>query len=143
MTGVQGLQTVVLFSLPELDGATDPLVLGGLVDGERISIIPERVRKLTKRLKARIALERAGPADRKVAILVYGFPPNVGSVATAALLNVGNSLRNLLGRLGREGYDLGDGSFLTSFSKGDQLVSALRILSQEVGFNYLHALRYN
>jgi magnesium chelatase subunit H len=52
--GVQGLQTVVLYALPELDGAVDTIVLGGLVGGDKIVILPERVRKLTNRIKVRI-----------------------------------------------------------------------------------------
>ena len=40
--GVQGLQQVVLYSLPELDGAIETQVLGGLVGGDQIIVIPER-----------------------------------------------------------------------------------------------------
>jgi magnesium chelatase subunit H len=47
--GVLGLQSVVLYSLPELDGAIDTVVLGGLV-GDKIALVPERVRKLAGRL---------------------------------------------------------------------------------------------
>ena len=47
--GVQGLQTVVLYSLPELDGAIETMVLGGLVGGDKIVVLPERVRRLTNR----------------------------------------------------------------------------------------------
>ncbi|KAL3785627.1 hypothetical protein ACHAW5_003407 [Stephanodiscus triporus] len=46
--GVLGLQSVVLYGLPELDGAIDLVVLGGLVsgggDGDRIARLPARVR---------------------------------------------------------------------------------------------------
>jgi magnesium chelatase subunit H len=105
-SGVQGLQTVVLYSLPELDGATDTVVLGGLV-GEKIAVLPERVRKLAARIKARVALSREPETTRKLAVLLYGFPPNVGAVGTAALLNVARSLEVLFSRLGEEGYDLG------------------------------------
>ena len=49
--GVQGLQTVVLYALPELDGAIETVVLGGLVGGDKIIVIPERVRRLADRLK--------------------------------------------------------------------------------------------
>ncbi|KAJ1639217.1 hypothetical protein T492DRAFT_833042 [Pavlovales sp. CCMP2436] len=38
--GVMGLQSVVLYSLPELDGAVDTVVLGGLA-ADRIGLIPE------------------------------------------------------------------------------------------------------
>lgn len=68
--GVQGLQTVVLYALPELDGAIETVVLGGLVDGERITVLPERVRKLVRRLNAWVRLQKAEPKDRKISILV-------------------------------------------------------------------------
>ena len=49
--GIGGLQSVVLYALPELDGAIDTVPLGGLV-GNDIYIIPERVKRLTGRLKS-------------------------------------------------------------------------------------------
>lgn len=129
--GVQGLQTVVLYALPELDGAIETVVLGGLVGGDKIIVVPERVRRLADRLKAWVRLRKTTAAQRRLALLMYGFPPNVGSVGTAALLNVGKSLRNLLRELRSEGYDLGtaaedvgDGDF------GEKLVAASRALLQ-------------
>lgn len=99
--GVAGLQSVVLYSLPELDGAVDTVPLGGLV-GENIFLIPERVRKLTARVRNWIQLKNTPNKDRKVAILLYGFPPGVGSIGTAALLNVPKSLQALLLTLKKE-----------------------------------------
>ena len=43
------LQSVVLYSLPELDGAIDTVPLGGLV-GDDIYLVPERVTRLATRL---------------------------------------------------------------------------------------------
>ena len=43
------------------------------------------------------------PQDRKLAILLYGFPPGVGATGTAALLNVPKSLERLLGTLRQVG----------------------------------------
>lgn len=43
------LQSVVLYSLPELDGAIDTVPLGGLV-GDDIYLVPERVTRLASRL---------------------------------------------------------------------------------------------
>lgn len=42
---------------------------------------------------------------------LYGFPPNVGAVGTAALLNVGSSLTNLLKELKGQGYSVGGSGF--------------------------------
>jgi magnesium chelatase subunit H len=104
--GVGGLQSVVLFALPELDGAIDPVPLGGLV-GDRIYLIPERLRRLTGRLNAWIALRRKPASERRVAIVLYGFPPGYGATGTAALLNVPASLIALLRALADHGYDVG------------------------------------
>jgi magnesium chelatase subunit H len=105
--GVLGLQSVVLYSLPELDGAVDTVVLGGLV-GDKIALVNERVRKLTDRLKGWVDLRRTPKAERRVSIMLYGFPPNVGAVGTAALLDVPKSLEKILRSLHEEGYDVGD-----------------------------------
>lgn len=104
--GIGGLQSVVLFALPELDGAIDPVPLGGLV-GDRLYLIPERLKRLTGRLNAWIALRRKLPAQRRVAIVLYGFPPGYGATGTAALLQVPDSLMVLLQAMAAQGYVVG------------------------------------
>ena len=105
--GIGGLQSVVLYALPELDGAIDTIPLGGLV-GEDIYLIPERVKRLTGRINNWIALRRKEKGDRKIAIILYGFPPGYGATGTAALLNVPKSLHKLLTVLKEEGYNAGE-----------------------------------
>ncbi|EFN54112.1 hypothetical protein CHLNCDRAFT_25038 [Chlorella variabilis] len=121
--GIGGLQSVVLYSLPELDGAIDTVPLGGLV-GDNIFLVPERVKRLANRLHKWVALRRMAPQERKLAILVYGFPPGVGATGTAALLNVPKSLERVLALLKQEGYDLGEvGEDLEG--AGEAIVAAL------------------
>ncbi|KAM3106381.1 cobaltochelatase subunit CobN [Phormidesmis sp. 146-20] len=105
--GIGGLQSVVLYALPELDGAIDTIPLGGLV-GEKIYLIPNRVKRLTGRLKQWIQLHQTATSDRKLAIILYDFPPGYGATGTAALLNVPRSLLNLLKALKEQGYTVGD-----------------------------------
>ncbi|GAB4198386.1 MAG: magnesium chelatase subunit H [Coleofasciculaceae cyanobacterium] len=105
--GVGGLQSVVLYALPELDGAIDPVPLGGLV-GDDIYLVPERMQRLTGRIKRWIALRKTPPSQRKIAVILYGFPPGYGAVGTAALLNVPRSLLNFLHALKDQGYTVGD-----------------------------------
>jgi magnesium chelatase subunit H len=126
--GVLGLQSVVLYSLPELDGAIDTVVLGGLV-GDKIALIPERVRKLTSRLQSWVQLRRKPKSERKIAVSLYGFPPNVGAVGTAALLNVPKSLEQIIRSLQKEGYDLGQWAD-DPHASGESLVAGLSILSE-------------
>ncbi|MEA5529720.1 magnesium chelatase subunit H [Dolichospermum sp. UHCC 0684] len=105
--GVGGLQSVVLYALPELDGAIDTIPLGGLV-GEQIYLVPERIQRLTNRVKSWVSLRQKPISQRKIAIILYGFPPGYGAVGTAALLNVPRSLIKLLHALKEQGYTVGE-----------------------------------
>jgi magnesium chelatase subunit H len=105
--GIGGLQSVVLYSLPELDGAIDTVPLGGLV-GEDIYLVPERLHRLTGRLKNWISLRHTPTPERKLAVILYNFPPGYGATGTAALLNVPKSLLNFLQALKAQGYDVGE-----------------------------------
>ncbi|NEO04271.1 cobaltochelatase subunit CobN [Moorena sp. SIO3I8] len=105
--GIGGLQSVVLYALPELDGAIDTVPLGGLV-GENIYLIPERVKRLTGRVKRWIQLRQTPPDQRRIAIILYGFPPGYGATGTAALLNVPRSLLKFLHALKEQGYTVGE-----------------------------------
>ena len=58
--GIAGLQSVVLYSLPELDGAIDTVPLGGLV-GDDIFLVSERVTRLSQRIKKWVHLRRSQP----------------------------------------------------------------------------------
>jgi magnesium chelatase subunit H len=104
--GVGPVQATMLFNLPEMDGATMPIVLGAIDDG-RFRTVPERLERLAGLASKWIALRKKQNREKKVAIVVYDFPPGVGKKATAALLDVPASVLAILRRLEREGYDVG------------------------------------
>jgi magnesium chelatase subunit H len=118
--GIGGLQSVILYALPELDGAIDIIPLGGLV-GENIYLVPERVQRLIGRVKAWINLRRKPVSERKIAIILYGFPPGYGALGTAALLNVPRSLLKFLQALKDQGYTVGDLP-----ADGEELIRAVK-----------------
>lgn len=134
--GIGGLQSVVLYALPELDGAIDTIALGGLV-GETIYLIPERVDRLTGRLNQWIKLRQTPAEQRKIAILLYGFPPGYGAVGTAALLNVPRSLIKLLQAMKEQGYEIADlpedGETLIQAVKRSDEGDAIAISTQTLG----------
>ena len=68
--GIAGLQSVVLYSLPELDGAIDTVPLGGLV-GDNIFLVSERVSRLSQGIKNWVHLRRSEP---KVGSETYTVP---------------------------------------------------------------------
>ena len=125
-SGVGGLQSTILYALPELDGAIDTVPLGGLCKDD-IYLTRERVYALADRLKKWHALRRKKKSDRKLAVMLYGFPPGVGATGTAALLNVPKSLERLLESLRDEGYDLGLEPN-EPVPSGEALIEALRAL---------------
>ncbi|GAB4439029.1 MAG: magnesium chelatase subunit H [Chloroflexi bacterium OHK40] len=105
--GVGPLQATMLYALPEMDGAVAPVVLGGMRGGE-IATAPDRLARLGRLARGFARLRRTPNHARKLAIVVYNYPPGQGNTATAALLDVPASLIALLDRLRAAGYQVGD-----------------------------------
>ena len=106
--GLLPLETMMMVAIPELDGATVTSVYGGRLEGESNDLVPEagRVERLADRAAALINLRQQERAHRRVAIVLYDFPPNSGGVGTAASLSVFASLQRTLESLAAEGYDV-------------------------------------
>ncbi|MCA9552949.1 MAG: magnesium chelatase subunit H [Myxococcales bacterium] len=109
---VQGflpVEATMMLAIPELDGATGPIVFGGRpgagsAQGRHMAPIPERVSMLVARVARLVALRQAERRERKVAVVLFNFPPNGGAVGTAAHLSVFASLYRVLGALRDDGY---------------------------------------
>jgi magnesium chelatase subunit H len=106
--GLLPVESTIMVAIPELDGSTGPMVFGGrsqraeaahdmVAHAERAAMLAARVGRL-------IAMRRAARAERKVAIVLFNFPPNAGNTGTAAYLSVFESLFSTLGALKRAGY---------------------------------------
>ncbi|HEX8374303.1 MAG TPA: magnesium chelatase subunit H, partial [Geminicoccaceae bacterium] len=67
---------------------------------------PERADMLAQRVERLVSLRRKAKAERRVAVVLFGFPPNAGSIGTAAFLSVYQSLHNTLIALAADGYDV-------------------------------------
>ncbi|MDJ0640406.1 MAG: magnesium chelatase subunit H [Paracoccaceae bacterium] len=106
--GLGPIETTMLIALPELDGATQPTVFAGRHNARDRSMQPvaERIEMLAERVAAQVRLRTTAAADRRLAITLFGFPPNAGATGTAAYLDVFRSLLNTLHALKAEGYDL-------------------------------------
>ena len=109
--GLMPVEATVMVAIPELDGATSPTVFGGRssaasdggrdmqADAGRVAILAARVEKL-------VSLRKTQLAQRKIAVVLFNFPPNAGSVGTAAFLSVFESLHNTLSGLKEAGYSV-------------------------------------
>ncbi len=124
--GLLPLEATMMVALPELDGSCVPSVFGGRSGSstdhcegcerqckrERsdrlraMQVCQERAEVLAARVLKLIALRRVARAERRLAIVLFNFPPNAGATGTAAFLSVFESLHATMLRLEREGYSI-------------------------------------
>jgi magnesium chelatase subunit H len=124
--GLMPVESTIMVAIPELDGCSGPMVYGGRSDGgdtpcagcDRsckfnrtdtggdMYICSERAEMLASRTARLVAMRRSERKDRKVAIILFNFPPNAGNTGTAAFLSVFESLHRTLGAMKREGYQV-------------------------------------
>ncbi|WP_342153565.1 magnesium chelatase subunit H [Methylorubrum sp. SB2] len=110
--GLSPVEATMMVAIPELDGATAPMVFGGRSsasgpDNARdMRVHPERAARLAERVERMVALRRRAKAERRLAIVLFNFPPNAGATGTAAFLSVYASLLNTLRGLAADGYDV-------------------------------------
>jgi len=125
-TGLTPVEATIMVALPELDGAIAPMIFGGRSDGagqactgcDRACVFDfkgqapqmqpcaERAEALAARVSKLIALRKAEKARRKIALVLFNFPPNAGASGTAAYLSVFASLHNTLTAMKADGYDV-------------------------------------
>ncbi|MCU0774319.1 MAG: magnesium chelatase subunit H [Ideonella sp.] len=122
--GLLPVESTIMVAIPELDGATAPMVYGGRTsaNGEAcqgcqkhctfdggagshdMQSCTERADMLAARVAKLVALRRSERAERRVAAVLFNFPPNAGNTGTAAYLSVFESLHNTLAAMQRAGY---------------------------------------
>ncbi len=104
-TGLNPVQAGMQIAIPELDGATEPFVYGGVPAGGCEPVpLEERCARLARRLGRWNRLQTAERASLKLATLIFCFPPNKGNVGTAADLDVFPSVWEMLRALKDDGY---------------------------------------
>ncbi|MCR9270326.1 MAG: magnesium chelatase subunit H [Hyphomonadaceae bacterium] len=134
--GLSPIESTMMVAIPELDGATGPMVFGARMDDpERPGVLKmcaheERADMLARRVRKLIELRTTPVADRKVAITLFNFPPNSGAAGTAAHLDVFASLFNTFKTLQRAGYTIecpSSPDALRDAVLGDQIMSDARV----------------
>ena len=123
--GLMPVESTIMVAIPELDGSTGPIVFGGRpgapgvtcsgcqhactftaagVQGRDMTSCPERAQTLAARVDKLVALRRGERAQRKVAVVIFNFPPNAGNIGSAAYLSVFESLFHTLAGMRDRGY---------------------------------------
>ena len=124
--GLLPVEATMMVAIPELDGATGTSVFGGRVsangakctgchhgcvfsadDNARdMHACIDRAEMLAARVDKLVALRRSDRAKRKIATVIFNFPPNAGNTGTAAYLSVFESLHNTMLGMKAAGYTI-------------------------------------
>ncbi len=110
--GLSPVEATMMVAIPELDGATGPMVFGGrsqvasgtaqrdmTSDADRAGMLAARVDRL-------VTLRKTPVGERRIAMVLFNFPPNAGAVGSAAYLSVFASLHNTLKGMAAAGYSV-------------------------------------
>ncbi|HKS09708.1 MAG TPA: cobaltochelatase subunit CobN [Pyrinomonadaceae bacterium] len=104
-TGLNPIQSGMQIAIPEIDGATEPFVYGGIPSrGQEPIALTDRCTRFARRLKRWHNLQTAPRDQVKLSIVLFCFPPSKGNIGTAADLDVFPGIYDLLLRLRDEGY---------------------------------------
>jgi magnesium chelatase subunit H len=123
--GLLPVESTIMVAIPELDGSTGPAIFGGRAQGgtacagchrrcefphsenaRDMHVCAERAEKLAARVEKLAVLRRSERAARKIAIVLFNFPPNAGNTGTAAYLSVFESLHRVLLGMKLAGYSV-------------------------------------
>ncbi|BBO82441.1 magnesium chelatase subunit H [Desulfosarcina ovata subsp. sediminis] len=116
LTGFGPAELIIGIMLPELDGVVDTIPIAGLEsvpsqtipDLSELTLIPDRFDKIEKKSTHYVALRRKNAKDKKVAFILYNYPPGEASVGGGAFLDTFQSVENICRFLGQNGYAVGD-----------------------------------
>jgi magnesium chelatase subunit H len=122
--GLLPVENTIMVAIPELDGSTIPMVYGGRPGAagetcqgckrhcqyteahaaQEMVACSERTAMLADRVARLIRLRQKARQERKLALVLFNFPPHAGNIGTAAYLSVFESAFNTLHTLSAEGY---------------------------------------
>ena len=105
--GLLPMQTAMNIALPELDGSVEPVIFGGptAVQDKFLPLEPE-LELAARRIARRVRLRHRANQDKKIAVILFNFPPNLGNAGTAMYLDVFASLYQFLTELKTAGYQV-------------------------------------
>ncbi|MCD6301505.1 MAG: cobaltochelatase subunit CobN, partial [Staphylothermus sp.] len=110
---ISPMEIITTVILPELDGRIEPIVTHGrkqrthngyIVDEYEAN--DDRVEKITCRATKWASLKLKESRDKRIAIIIYSYPPGVENLGRASYLDVFASLEKLLQALRDNGYNI-------------------------------------
>ena len=116
LTGLSPMEIIVHIMLPEMDGVVDVIPIAGLREKEakrvsdlqELQIIEERWEKLAKKTENYLNLRQKANKEKRLAFIMYNYPPGEGNVGGGAFLDTFCSIERVCKALKNAGYTVGD-----------------------------------
>lgn len=115
-TGFAPMDVILGMTLPEIDGAIEPLVCGGPSEEGtdpathsamiRNRPIPGRIARIADRVERWTRLRKKPNESKRIAFVIFNYPPGEDNLGTDAYLDVFESLEEILRELKARGYQL-------------------------------------
>jgi len=113
--GALPINQVISIVMPELDGRIEMMTVGCMqnlgyaeeihADVLEVASISHHIDFVIKRARKWLNLRIKKNSEKKIAIIIYNYPPSEDKIGNAAYLDVSESVRNLVDSLIKEGYD--------------------------------------
>lgn len=102
--GLSQTDIAAYYSPSELAGMTDPMLVSARdAAAGTLAPLPAQIDAVADKAAALLRLQRTPPAERRVAMLVYNYPPGEANFG-ASFLNVPRSVNNMLAAMQSAGY---------------------------------------
>jgi len=109
--GLSPIEIICAITWPELDGCIEPIPACGMMDVtvgdiacKEVAPIEERMDRISSRIQKWINLKFKPNRDKRVAVILYNYPPGEASLGAASYLDTFQSIERLLKRLADQGY---------------------------------------
>ncbi|MCQ8903598.1 MAG: magnesium chelatase subunit H [Methanothrix sp.] len=111
--GLSPTESIMAVIWPELDGCIEPIPCCGIrsfkiddMDVREVAAIDERISRISSRIRRWIHLRREENARKRIALIIYNYPPGEENLGRASYLDVFASLKRLLQAMRDAGYTL-------------------------------------
>lgn len=111
VAGISPFASILSVIWPELDGCIEPIPICGLmpvtINGEEckeIQVIPDRLERVASRMRNWLRLRKMQNSEKKVAVIIYSYPPGDGNTGGASYLDTFVSVKRMLENFEKEGY---------------------------------------
>ncbi|MCS7231986.1 MAG: cobaltochelatase subunit CobN, partial [Elusimicrobiota bacterium] len=109
--GLSPIEVIGAVIWPEMDGSIEPIPVAGLIELEEektkfkeVFPIIDRLEKIKYRVENWFSLQTKKNEEKRVALIIYNYPPGEENLGKAAYLDVFKSVEVLLEVLQKEGY---------------------------------------